>query len=135
MTTEQIATILASLGVGTWLGNVIKQFLQSRSDTDIKKLEYDKENTKNELKIADLQKEITDLAANIAILKQEVDKYTELYNSEKEDKLKAQQQLATINVAFDIIYAQLKKMFGDDESDLLNQLKKYIDDNTNRNTT
>jgi len=134
---EQFITILATLGVGTWIGSAIKQYLTNKGETDLKRLEYDKNRLEDQDTIKDLQKEVTTLLINMTNLQVKLDEFKKSYYTEKENSTRLLQQLATINVAFDIVYAQLKRIFGDDEnnSELLNQLKKYIDNNTNRNVT
>jgi len=134
MNFEQIIVLTTALGVGGWLGKVIQQFLQNKGNSDIKKLENQNELFRNDEKIKDLKEEIKSLIVNINLLKIEVNKFKKLYQTEKKNTHKVEQQLATINVAFDIIYVQLKNILSDDEShfELLNQLKKYIDsDKTN----
>ena len=137
MSMEQFITILATLGVGTWIGSAIKQYLTNKGETDLKRLEYDKNRLEDQDTIKDLQKEVTTLLINMTNLQVKLDEFKKSYYTEKENSTRLLQQLATINVAFDIVYAQLKRIFGDDEnnSELLNQLKKYIDNNTNRNVT
>jgi len=134
---EQFITILATLGVGTWIGSAIKQYLTNKGETDLKRLEYDKNRLEDQDTIKDLQKEVTTLLINMTNLQVKLDEFKKSYYTEKENSTRLLQQLATINVAFDIVYAQLKRIFGDDEnnSELLNQLKKHIDNNTNRNVT
>jgi len=137
MSMEQFITILATLGVGTWIGSAIKQYLTNKGETDLKRLEYDKNRLEDQDTIKDLQKEVTTLLINMTNLQVKLDEFKKSYYTEKENSTRLLQQLATINVAFDIVYAQLKRIFGDDEnnSELLNQLKKHIDNNTNRNVT
>lgn len=138
MTAQEIGVILGSLGISTWIGGVIKEYLKSRSAAKIKALANTEEYQKLKGKIESLEQEansnqekISALLEKIESLKCELAKLNEVYETEKGSRIQAQQQLATINIAFDIIYIQLKEILDETKhSDLLNQLKKYIDSGT-----
>lgn len=132
MEADDIIKMIAALGLGGWVSTAVKEYFSGRNSSNLKKIEHDASIINKDNEIEDLKKETSRLLENIIILKNELDKYQTLLKETEFEKMKIQQQLATINIAFDIIYAQLKNIFGNDKehADLLNQLKGYIDNGT-----
>lgn len=144
MNNETIATIIGALGVGTWAGNVIQKYIEAKNKENLQRLQNEGGNNQDKQTIKDLQDDVEDLTEEKEKLKIVIEEFklkvTELETTLVEsnaDRARAEQQLATINVAFDMIYTQLRRMVGDraDGQELLAQLKTYIDGNTNRNIT
>lgn len=132
MDADDYIKIIAAVGGIGWIGNSIIQYIKSKSDVDIKKYEYSTTNNSDKAKVTELEKVIETLNDAAVKLNAEIDSFKELAQVENEARMRSEQQLATINIAFDIIYVQLQRILGADEqhAELLNQLKKYIDDGT-----
>lgn len=132
MEPDDYIKIIAAIGGIGWIGNSIIQYIKSKSDVDLKKYDYDNAHNSDKAKIVELEKTIAGLHDAAAKLQTQIESFKQLAQTENEARMRSEQQLATINIAFDIIYIQLQRILGGDEqhAELLNQLKKYIDDGT-----
>lgn len=142
MDAEQIIAFIGALGIGTWVGNVIQKYIETKSNEKLKRLENEGGADKQSIK--DLESDIEHLTDQkeklkllVTELKQQVSQLEQSLVTAHGKSARTEQQLATINVAFDMIYSQLRRMVGDraDGQELLEQLKTYIEGNANRNIT
>lgn len=122
---DDYVKIITGIGALGWVGNAINQYIKSRAEVDGKKLTRESE-------LNNLKKDIEELKETIIELEEKIINYRTISETESEGRIRSEQQLATINIAFDIIYIQLQRILGGDEehAELLQQLKKYIDGGT-----